>query len=223
MPEAVTGTMTQVPAPNQFSVLYARVCNYVMAPSDTEVTAIAKEGINEGILRLNTRNWSWMRTNEDITLVSGQQEYPMLGFFKAPRACQLLDSGGNVVGTIDYYDPKDFDFWFPNRVTSDSLRGYTIYNEFVNSRLTLNSSPGAGVTSQYSKLRLRYYRRMNVLSADADVFFGPTEAEPYIVWYGRATVAAHWAPEKVPFAVRRYEELWADLVRSDVKRELTDF
>ena len=63
---------TQVPAATAFSVLYQRVLNYVQAPSDTTLTTIAKQEINDAISRLNQREWWWTRgVSPDIPLVAG--------------------------------------------------------------------------------------------------------------------------------------------------------
>src|SRR3990172_4815255 len=215
MPEATTGTFTQAPAAIAFSTLYARVQNYVLAPSDTDVATIAKEGINEAISRLNTRRWNWARHHADITLVAGTQEYALSATFKGPRAAELLDSTGEVVSRLEFLDPKELDYLYPDRHSQGYPSHYTIFNEFANGMLTLSATPSSGFVTQYPKVRVRFFRRIPYLSADADLFYGPTEAETYLVWYARANVAAHWALDKIGFAEKRAEELWTLLVRDD--------
>lgn len=223
MPEAVAGTYTQSPAGTAFSTLYARAQNYIQGPQDANVAAIAKEGINEGIYRLNTRKWNWARISADIALVTGTQEYALGATFKAPRACQLLNPAGEVAGLLPWIDPKELDAFFPDRSASGSPEAYTIFNIFDNGKFTLARPPAAGFIASYAKVRLRYWRRTAVLSADADLFSGPSEFEPFLVWTARAVVAAHWNIAKYALASTRAEEFWLMLKRDDVMLETGDW
>jgi hypothetical protein len=223
MPEAVSGTFTQSPAATAFSTLYARVRNYVMGPDDAEVTTIAKEGINEAIARLNTRVWTWTRVHKDITLVAGTQEYALESNCKSPRSMQVLDTAGEVRGTLGFLDPKELDRLYGDRAAQGQPEHYTINNMFDNGKVTLSTTPTSSYVAVYSKLRFRYFKRLAYLSADADLFSGPTEVEPFLVWHGRALVASHWAPEKLAYADARAEKHWQELVRDDRLQELRDW
>src|SRR3989304_581628 len=142
MAEATTGTFTQTPAALAFSPVYARVQNYIYSPSDADAATIAKEGINDAIKRLNTRRWTWLRTHADITSVAGEtgREYTIQANFKSPRHMELLDSSSRIVGALEYMDPKNFDFVFPDR-TSASISHHTVFNVFANAMLTLSGPP----------------------------------------------------------------------------------
>lgn len=223
MPEAVAGTFTQIPASTAFSALYARVQNYVLSPSDTDAVSLAKEGINEAIDRLNTRNWNWARVASSITLTAGTQEYALNGAFRAPRMAELLGTSGEVQDRLMYLAPTEFSDLFPFRNITGTPSSYTIFDEFDNGKLTLDVTPSSSYVGIYPTLRFRYYKRVPKLAADADVFYGPTEAESFLVWYGRATIAAHWSPERIGFANQRQQEFWNMLLRSDSRQDTTGF
>lgn len=226
MPENSSSVFTQSPASTAFSSLYTRALNYILGYStDAQYLAVAKEGINEGIERLNTRNWTWALMAAETNTVAGTQEYALNSAFKAPRMLQLLNatSNGEVTGTLDWIDPKEIDVFYPDRSVAGTPTSYTIYNEFFQGQLCLNVRPTSPWVTQYPRIRARYYRRTAFLSADADLLAAPTECEPFITWLARATLAAHWAPEKAAFAEMRAEKLWAALVRDDVRKTLGDF
>lgn len=224
MPEAVAGTFTQTSPPGTvFSTLYLRAQNYVMGPSDADVATIAKEGINEGFLRLNTRKWTWARISEDLTLVTGTQEYAIGGTFKAVRSCETLNAAGEVNGQLGFVDPKNFEDVFPNRSVSGSPSAYTIFNEFDNGKLTLSCPASAGYVAVYKKLRLRYWRRTNTLTGDSSLSTCPSECEPFLVWTARAVVAAHWDNSKYLIAKQRADEYWAMLCKDDIMHEIGDW
>jgi len=223
MPEAQSGTYTPSPARTAFSTLYARVLNYVFAPSDAALTTIAKECINESIQKLNSRRWTWQRQHDDLTLAAGTQEYDLTATFNAPRSVQMLNTSTEVVGKLFFVDPKSFDEYFPNRSAAGTPEAYTIYNEYANGHLTLSCTPSSGFVTTYPKLRVRYYKRAALLSGDADLFDGPTDFEPFIVWHARASLSAHMTPDKIAFADKRSQEIWRDLVREDVLKETGDW
>lgn len=223
MPENSSSVFTQSPASTAFSTLYTRALNYVLGTSDTNQVTVAKEGINEGILRLNTVDWWWSRIALDVTLVAGTQEYALGTTFRKPRACETLNTAGEVNGQLGWVDPKEFEAVYYDRSTTGSPSAYTIFNEFVNGMVTLSCPPSSGFIAVYPKLRLRYYRRTAVLSGDSDLLAAPTEVEPFLTWLARATLAAHWAPEKVAFAETRAEKLWSLLRRENTTHELGDF
>ena len=224
MAEQTAGTFTQSPAALAFSTLYARAQNYVLGPSDTEVTTIAKEGINDAIKRLNTRDWNWARTAASITFTAGEggREYQLATNFKSPRSFELLDSSSRIVGRLGYLDPKSFDLETISRASGDPAY-YTVFNPFDNGYLTLSGPPSAGWIAAYPTGRLRYNRRTALLSADADLFAGPSECEPFLVWHARSVLAAHWDPSKFSVAERMAERQWEYLVISDVKSQITDW
>lgn len=228
MPEGSSGTFSQSPAAQLFSTLYGRVQNYVKGAGYSDVQTIAKEGINDAIKLLNTRLWSWARVKTDITLVAGEsgREYALNGAFKAPRSAELVDSGSKINGTLFWIDPKTFDELLPDRTARSDPARYTIFNVFDNGFLTLDGAPSTAFIAAHPTLRLRFYRRTNLLSSDADTVTSigvPTEFEPFLVWHARMVVAAHWDEDKFEKAERMAERWWQALKRDDGRVETSDW
>ena len=225
MPEQTAGTFTQSPAATAFSALYGRALNYVGAPTDTDATTIAKEGIVAGIKRINTRTWSWSLAAATVTFVSGEsgREYLVATNFKSPRSFELLDASSRIAGRLYWEDPKTFDRDFENRASANDPTHYTVFNPFDNGYLTINAAPTAAWVVSYPTGRLRYYKRVAFLSADAEVLAAPTEVEEFLVWHARMVLAAHFDFDKLPFAERQAERFWRDLIRDDVTHSLRDW
>ena len=222
MGEGTQVTFTQSPASTSLSGLIAKVANYVLAPSDSDVSAIATDSINDSIRQLNTRNWAWMRKWSDITLAANVQEFPLPTDFKNIRRLEILDNSATakVVGSLGYIDPQSFSEIYLDRSTVGSPERYTVNNEFASGVLTMNCSVSPDFFAAYPKIRLRYWSRSPYMINGTSTFSGPTEAESFIVWDARATVASHWSPNKVAYAASRSEKIWKQLLIEDVKRDL---
>ena len=228
---------TQVPAATAFSVLYQRVLNYVQAPSDTTLTTIAKQEINDAISRLNQREWWWTRgVSPDIPLVAGTKEYilkfspvaaPVASDFRSPRILERLNTTGEPIGSLPFMPMKTFSQTFQDRSNlAGTPSAYTIFNDIEQNVLTLNYGPSAAYIATTKNLRMRYFRRLAYFSADADTvstLFAPTDVEAFIVWYARAGLAAIFRPEAVAYAERRWQELWDFLVKASQKHDTTDW
>jgi hypothetical protein len=231
MPEGTSATFTFNPANTAFSVLYGRALNYVHMPTGaTEAVAVAKEGINDAIAQINTRDWNSLREMLDITLVAGTREYALDARFRNPISFELINSTGNPGGGLAFYPWKTFNIRYPDRrATSGSPEAVSIYSLVTNGYLTLNVEPTAAFVATYAKIRTRFYARLPVLSADADtlgtinsVAIGaPPEFEIFLVWYARALLAAIYRPEGVPYAERRWKDLWDLLLQSDRRIDTT--
>jgi len=223
MGEATTGTFSQDPAPSSLGTMIQRVSNYVLAPYDGDVALIATEAVNESILNLNIRNWSWSRRSENIDLVADTQEYALPVNFKAVRTMEILDASTPpaVSGKLDYLDPKLFDEVYFDRGSPGSPSVFTVFSEFENGMLTLSCPASADFVLIHPTLRLRYYSRLPILSATSDTIPAPSDVENYVVWYARASVAAHWVPAKVAFAEARAEKAWRNLLLADVRKEVS--
>lgn len=216
MSEGGSGTFTQNPAGTSFSVLYGRVANYIMGPSDGSLTPICKEGIWSGLKRVNTANWNWARAKTDVTLTASQQEYSLNGAFREMRALELLNASGRPALSLSFVDAKSWDALVPNRVDGDgSPTVATIFNEFDNGLITLNLPPSAGFIALYPTMRGRYYRRIPLPSGDNSLCEVPSEVEEFLTWHGRAVAAAHFVPQKVAYAEQKANEWWRDLRRAN--------
>ena len=224
MAEQTAGSFTQSPAVTQFSVLYGQVQSYVMSPSDTSAATLAKRWINDAIRKLNQRNWSWSLAAATITFTAGEggREYALQTNYKAPRSFELLDSSSRIVGNLAYRPPRTFDEEFPDRASTDPS-AYTVFNVLDNGYLTLSGPPSSGWVTAYPTGRLRYYKRIALLSGDTDLIVAPTEVEPFVLWRACADAAAFFVPSKVAYADQRANEEWRALVKADVKNELTDW
>lgn len=214
--EGGTGTFSPTPAGVSFVTLYTQVSNYVGGPSDAEVVAISKEGVWDGIRRMNAHRWHWSRIKQDVTFTASQQEYSLGASYKEIRALELLDANAKVNGGLRFVDPKSWDEFLPQRINSPGTPiAATIFNEYDNGLITLDKSPSTGFLTTFPTLRLRFWRQIPLPTGDNSLAEIPSFVEPFVKWHGRMVVAAHWDPTKVSFAERQADKHWMDIRREN--------
>jgi hypothetical protein len=218
------GNVTTQTPPNQtFSTLKTEVARYVKAPSSTEVTGVAGDGINDAIRRLNSRVWEFNLDSVEITWVADQKEYDIEGDLKLPRHMELLNSSNVAERRLAFIPLKHFISVFRDRTGASDPRAYTIINPRNHGQITLDRAPSASWISIYPKARLWFYRYINVLSADGDVLLVPNDVERVILWGAKEYIAEMYGNiQQVEVARRHFHESFEELKKQH-RRDDTDW
>lgn len=218
MAEGIAQSWAQAPGPTEAPELIRRVARYVLMQDSEEGRGVALDGIHEAENDINKRLWRFLLTSQTIAL-TGALTYTLQANFKAPRAAELLDSGGSVWGTVGYYDPKSFEAMFPWRAANSTLTGYTVFNDRDDGLLSVN-----GGQSSYPTLKLWYYRRLQTMTdAAATPLTLPREAESFIYWKAAAFTASVYDTTKYALAASEAERAWTMLSRDDFRAQLSDW
>lgn len=203
--------------------LAAESMSLVRAPDSPDVKAIAKQGLNNGVLALNMRTWNWSLTSEDITAVVSTADYTFDSAFKAPYSMELLDSSSLPQAKLIWEAPQEFDIIFPYRKTVGFPSHYTVLSRDT-SQLNLNAPASQGFLDLYPTMRLRHYQRVQKFSAGGSVLsVGPSEVELYLVAHAEWHLAKRFDPNRVEVAKRYVNELWSRLARDDEESLRTDW
>jgi len=214
---------TPTPATSTLTVMQGEILNYVMAPSDTEATAMATSAIRAAIRRVNSKRWWWSRSVVDKSLIAGTRTYELSGNFKSERSAVLLDSASVIKGELQYLQPRDFDDGTFAASAQGTPQAYTLYNAQTDGLVTLDVAPSAGVVAATPTLRVRYYKRLAFLASGSDTLDAPSEVEEFVSWYAKAYVASNWDPAKYAMAKGEAEGMWTTLIRDNARQELTDW
>lgn len=217
--------MAVTPAVRAFSVLYDEALSAVGAPNVAEAKTVAKNGINNGIRRMNQRVWrAFSIKSEDVTLVASTQEYALTDTsLKDPLHAELLDSSDQATGRLTYLAPKVFEQSFPFQNTLGWPRHYTIMNFVNDNKIRLSSKPQASFVSTYPKVKIRFYGRLDVLSADGDTHGGSSDIEHFLVLNGELQLVRRYDPQRAPQVAQLVEMEWRNLIKDDAKHGTRDW
>ena len=207
----VASTVSPTPKNSSLGELKKQVARYVKMPNDPEALSIAADAINDGIRELNLRVWYWGLTYQDITLVAEQADYSTNQDFKAGFWAEFLKSNGDPGGGCAQYDPDTFWKTYPRSTQSGKPCAYTVINHTDTSTLSLNKKPNSAFVNEYPTLRLRYFRRHQLLTQDGDRIVGPSEAELFLSWYAKWILATTFDPQLAVLAERQKEITWRKL------------
>ena len=218
------GNVTTQTPPNQiFSVLKTEVARYVKAPSSAEVLAVAGDGINDGVRRMNSRPWEFNLDSIELTLVGAQKEYDIEGDFKLPRHMELLNSSNVAERRVAYVPLKHFLSVFGDRVGAGDPRAYTIINPRNHGQITFDRAPSTDYVARYPKARLWFYRYLGVLSNASDVLLVPNDVERCILWAAKEYVAELYGSDtQISVARRHFAETFTELKKQH-RRDDTDW
>lgn len=222
--------VTPTPAAQTFANMYGRVNTWLRKPSHTDITTMSKAEVNGAIRQLNSRIWEWSLIAVDITFVTNTTAYDLAAAFKAARSLTLLDSGSNVCGRLEYMDPKSFN----DRAIAGNVSGmpevYTVQNFSQTQQVTIFPKPTSSFVAAYPTGRLRYYARINTLTADGDILGTspasvPSEVEEWVVWKARAVCGdiVGLDQSRIQNAERQAARLWMDLKSQDVQAHEMDW
>jgi len=210
------------PATRPLSKLQKEVLFYVSAPDDPEALEVAQIGLNDGIVRLNMRNWVWSLDYDDIGLIADTADYPIASSFRAPRHLALLDSNSNPVSQLTWETPKSFEMRFPHAPIPGTPTHYTVFNSNELGTFSLNYKPSSSFVGFSPIARVRYYRRMERLTFPTDSIAAPSDAESFVVWHARMLAAAVYAPDRMDRAERQADKAWRLMVQDDMKSQTSD-
>jgi hypothetical protein len=214
MATGVPAASVYTPAPHSLAALKRDVLNYVQGTqSDSDLNDLAQRAINNGIDRINSRNWKQLINKDTLTLVADDADYGLSNDFKRPITLLRLDSSSNRDGRLDYLPLQTFYNEHRYATASGDPRWYTIQHK---QRLLLLDVPvGSAFASAYPTLELWYHRRIPHLTGDADRIDIPPEFERFIVNHAAAELAAMRGHQVLSF-VRQEEELaWSELKIDD--------
>lgn len=119
----------------------------------------------------NTSLWSTAGATAFIT--ANRDEYDLPTDFKQPYSVRLL--GGQV--TLRYVGRRLYDRSVSSEYTASQPFYYDTFTFGQYSKIRLLRSPQAT-----DRLQIRYYRKLNATSANADI---PEQYEPYLTSYGK--------------------------------------
>jgi hypothetical protein len=209
--------MAVTPAARAFSVLYDEALSAVGAPNVAEAKTVAKNGINNGIRRMNQRVWrSFGLKSEDITLVASTQEYALTDTsLKDPLHAELLNSSDAASGRLTYLAPKVFEQSFPYQDTEGWPRHYTIMNFVNDNKVRLSAKPQSSFVTTYPKVKLRFFGRLDVLSNDADLHGGNSDIEHFLVLNGELQLVRRYDPSRAGQVAQLVELEWRNLIKDD--------
>lgn len=211
------GTSTyNTPQARTFTELKRDVASYVLMPDQGEALDAAGVGINNAIRRLNSRAWKWSITYTDLTLATDTFDYTLPNDFKDVFAMELLDASGNPQDHVGYMQAKEFMQTFQSSTaTAGEPQFATVINAKNSLVLTLNYSPTTAFVAAYPTLRVRYFKRLPLLSTGSDRPDIYSEVENYVTWKAKEYIASVYDPAKVRYARAEADDVWRDLVADD--------
>ena len=203
-----------IPAKSTLAELQADVLNWVSgSQDDDDLDRLARSGINQGIHRLNTRNWSKLVKSQTIPLTVDIWRYDVNDDFRAPSECIRLNPSGRDDGPIDFLERRALRAEYPVRTESGSPWAYTV--DYHSRKLELCKPPDSAFIAKYPNLFVEYYFRQARLVNPSDTIVMPPEFELYLTWYGRSYVSGIEQPAKLREAQFEREQVWAMLVKDD--------
>lgn len=217
--------MAVTPAVRAFSVLYDEALSAVGAPNVVEAKTVAKNGINNGIRRMNQRIWrAYSLKSEDVTLAANTQEYALTDTsLKDPMHALLLNSSDSPNGRLTYLAPKIFEQSFPYQETASWPRHYTIMNFVTDNKIRLSRKPDSSFVATHPKVKIRFYGRLDVLSGDTDLHGGPSDIEHFLVLNGELQLVRRFDPQRAPQVAQLIELEWRNLIKDDNQHGTRDW
>lgn len=208
-------TWSPSPGAETLGTLQRQIASYVLMPDDSECLETALAGIRRAIDKLNTRNWLWMLTYDDITFVAAQSDYTIDAQLKAPRNFEIWNTSSLSVGRLAYQPWSTF--LKDNPVTSSSGTPcyYSTSNVHQFGTITLDVAPSTSWVALYPTGRLWYYRRIQYPVSAGEAIDVPSEAMGYISAFAEGYTADRYAQEKAQAAYARAAGAYKDAVFSD--------
>jgi hypothetical protein len=216
-------TWSPAPAADTYQTVQTMVAGYVLMPTDTEVLETAAAGIRRAIDRLNTRNWNWALTYDDISFVVDQTDYELDVQFKNPRNFELNDADGNSTGRLMFLQWPTLLKENPVVTGSGSPIYYSASNVNLLGTITLDIPPDARFVSATPTGRLWFYRRIAYPAASSTSLDVPSEVIGFIQAHAEGFTADRYAVTKAQPAYSRAERFFHELVVDDCHGGQTDW
>lgn len=217
------------PAPRALSVLQDVVQKYVGNPSDAEAATLATEALNDGIRKLDARDWFWSLGSEDVTLAADAADRVLAtNTARKVRHVDVLNTSDKPVSFLRFKDAKSFEIEHPDRSASGTPRIYTAFNLINDGTITLDVPPSSGYIAVNPTLRVRMFRRLLYYATSTDTLttllggtgFAPVEVESFLQWHASAYLGLRYLEASNPKVVRALQladEIWNRLIADDLE------
>lgn len=209
----VAGSWAPVPSNFAFSTLKGRIARYVNLPDSPEALREAGEAANGAISYLNGWPWQWSLRTQLVTLSADVATYGLDRQFRSATSALLLNSSDKPQQALVWQEPKILDWIEPDRTSSTDPRYYTVRNAHDDGLVTLIPPPSSGFVARFPKLQINFHSRLLTLVDDSESLDAPHEVQEFVVWYGRAEMAAIHAPMKFAPAERMWTSILGNLRR----------
>lgn len=208
-------TWSSTPGTETYSAIQKAVAGYVLMPTDPEVIDCAGQGIRRAIDRLNTRNWNWLLTYDDITFVEDQYDYVLTSWFKKPRNFEIWNTSEQSEFRLMFKPWGTFVKEHSNQASQGDPDYYSVLNSNATGMVTLNAAPTSGWIAAHPSGRLLYYRKIQYPSATGTSLDVPSEAVVYLQAAAEGYTADRYAVTKSRDAYTRAEMFLRELVKDD--------
>jgi len=208
-------TWSSSPNTETYSAIQKAVAGYVLMPTDAEVIDCAGQGLRRAIDRLNTRNWNWLLTYDDITFVESQYDYVLTSWFKKPRNFEIWNTGEQSEFRLSYLPWGSFVKEHSNQASQGDPALYSVLNVNATGMVTLNAAPTSGWIAAHPSGRLLYYRKIQYPSATGTSLDVPSEAVAYLQAAAEGYTADRYDVTKSRDAYTRAEMFLRELVKDD--------
>lgn len=216
MATAVPSSTSYTPGNLNAATMIRHVLNFVSSVGDSDLNTLAREGLNQGIDRINSVTWNKIYGIQTITLVADDDDYSVSSDHKDPIRLLRMRSGVRD-GRIPYKFHQTFFNEHPNAINSGYPNRYTI--DYKQRLLVLSRPPTSSYVTTWATLEYWYHRRLARLTQNSDTIDIPPEFEWFLIWTARMEVASDLYPEKSLLAERRVEALWRELRNQDFETE----
>ena len=216
-------TWSSSPNTETYSSIQKAVAGYVLMPTDPEVIDCAGQGIRRAIDRLNTRNWNWLLTYDDITFVEGQYDYVLTSWFKKPRNFEIWNTSSESEFRLMFKPWGTFVKEHSNQASQGDPAFYSVLNSNATGMVTFNAAPTSGWIASHPMGRLLYFRKIQYPSATGTSLDVPSEAVAYLQAAAEGYTADRFAVTKSRDAYTRAERFHHELVVDDAHGQQTDW
>jgi len=208
MPETVTG-FSPSPGLKTAGELKAEVGRFCGTPDNPRALAVAQDGIEHALRRINSKMWRWSVAVYDITLDDTQSDpnvYDGPADFHKTLECMFLDADNKPAYELHWIEPEDFQRL--EIYNGPVIWSYTIYNYRNDGKVTITGTIDANFVSSNPKLRLRYYRFIPYPTKDTQVLEVPSNVEDFVAWQAKAYAASVLKPAVYALAANEALRSW---------------
>lgn len=196
---------TQQPQVSSFGALKQCVARTFNAENQPKMLELAGHGIQRAVNWTNLKGkWRFgSKQASDASLVAGTATVALQSDFFAVQEVQLINSDGDVASTLEYVPWGQFNVLEQKQSADGKPLYWTSRNSFDDNTIEVYPAPDAGAAADYD-VRVTYYERITIPTADSDIIDAPRElelvlctyAEGYVAFVRDRTNVAAWASRK---------------------------